>query len=161
MRRVSIPVSASSSATTGPRVRPSKGLPCNALACSTNWPPPAFARAGFWAWWPGSPLTPLLSQGQALAAELVRRPGLAFADAFDLGSVQRIDLGATLPVILKAHPHRQGEQVGKAILERRVAGDPAADVADHAAEPNAQKLQRAPGPLELMRMSVAPDHELY
>src|SRR5215472_7351756 len=159
MRRVSMPVSASSSATTGPRVRPSKGLPCNALACSTNWPPPAFARAGFWAWWPGSPLTPLLSQGQALAAELVRRPGLAFADAFDLGSVQRIDLGATLPVILKAHPHRQGEQVGKVSLERLVARDLAPDVADHAAQPDAQKFERTPGPLELVGMRVAPDHD--
>jgi hypothetical protein len=28
--------------------------------------------------------------------------------------VQRIDLGAALPVILKTHPHRQGEQVGEA-----------------------------------------------
>ena len=50
-----------------------------------------------------------------LAAELVRRPRFAFADAFDLGGVQRINLGAALAVILKAHPHRQGEQVGKAL----------------------------------------------
>ena len=32
MRRISTPVSASSSAMTGPRVWPSKGLPCSALA---------------------------------------------------------------------------------------------------------------------------------
>jgi hypothetical protein len=39
MRRVSTPVSCSSSAMTGPIVCPSNGLPCSALACSTNWPP--------------------------------------------------------------------------------------------------------------------------
>jgi hypothetical protein len=49
--------------------------------------------------------------------------------------------------------------VGKAFLERLVAGDLASNVADHAAEPNAQKLERAPGPLELVRMRVAPDHD--
>jgi hypothetical protein len=73
--------------------------------------------------------------------------------------VQRINLRAALPVILETHPHRQGEQVGEAFLERLVAGDLAADVADHAAEPNAQELERAAGPLELVRMRVAPDHD--
>src|SRR5215470_18422537 len=108
MRRVSIPVSASSSAITGPRVWPSKGLPCRALACSTNWPPPAFARAGFGFGGRG--------RHRHLAAELVRRPGLALADAFDLRSVQRIDLMTALPVILETHPHRQREQAGEAFL---------------------------------------------
>jgi hypothetical protein len=73
--------------------------------------------------------------------------------------VQRIDFGTALPVILKTYPHRQREQVGKVSLERLVAGDLASDVADHAAQPNAQKLERAPGPLELVRMGVAPDHD--
>src|SRR5215472_7678209 len=45
------------------------------------------------------------------------------------------------------------------VLERLVARDLAPDVADHAAQPNAQKLERAPGPLELMGMRVAPDHD--
>jgi hypothetical protein len=31
-----------------------------------------------------------------LAAELVRRPGFTFADAFDLGGVQRVDLWPAL-----------------------------------------------------------------
>jgi hypothetical protein len=47
----------------------------------------------------------------------VRRPGFAVADAFDLGGVPRIDLGAALPVILQTHPRRQGEQVGEAFLK--------------------------------------------
>ena len=94
-----------------------------------------------------------------LAAELVRRPGLSLTDALDLRGVQRIDLAAALPVILQTHPHRQGEQVGKAFLEGLLARDLAPDIADHAAEPNVQKLERAPGPLELVRMRVAPDHD--
>jgi hypothetical protein len=73
--------------------------------------------------------------------------------------VQRIDFGTALPVILKTHPQREGEQAGKAFLERLIAGDLAPDVADHAAQPNAQELERAPGPLELVRMRVAPDHD--
>src|SRR5215469_18287644 len=39
MRRVSTPVSSSRSAMTAPRVWPSYGLPCGALAWRTNWPP--------------------------------------------------------------------------------------------------------------------------
>jgi hypothetical protein len=58
-----------------------------------------------------------------LAAELVRRSDLALANALELGRMQGIDLGAALPVILKTHPHRQGEQIGKAFLERLVARD--------------------------------------
>jgi hypothetical protein len=64
--------------------------------------------------------------------------------------VQRIHLAAALPVILEPHPYRHGEQAGEAALECLIAGDPAADVADHAAQPNAQELERAPGPLELV-----------
>jgi hypothetical protein len=41
-----------------------------------------------------------------------------------LGGVQRIDLGAALPVVLQTHPQRQGsEKVGEAFLEGSVAGD--------------------------------------
>jgi hypothetical protein len=29
--------------------------------------------------------------------------------------MQRIDLGTALAVVLEAHPHRQGEQIGKAL----------------------------------------------
>jgi len=63
--------------------------------------------------------------------------------------VQRIDFETALPVILKTYPHRQGEQVGKV----------SPPVLRRAAEPGAQKLERAPGPLELVRMRVAPDHD--
>src|SRR4029077_18149609 len=39
MRRAAAPVCCASSVMTGPSVWPSNGLPCKALACSTNWPP--------------------------------------------------------------------------------------------------------------------------
>jgi hypothetical protein len=94
-----------------------------------------------------------------LAAELVRRPGLALADALDLGGVQRIDLGAALAVILEANPHRQSKEIGEAFLEFGVSFDLAAYVADHPAEADAQELQGASRPLELVGMGVAADHD--
>src|SRR5204862_682371 len=75
------------------------------------------------------------------AAELIGRPSFAFADALDLGGMQRIDLGTALAVILKAHPHRQGEKMGEALPQRLVVADLAADIADHPTEPNAQELE--------------------
>ena len=73
--------------------------------------------------------------------------------------MQRIDLGAALPVILEAYPHRQGEKLGEALLEPLVAGDLAANVADHAAETGAQEFECAPRPLELVSMSIAADYD--
>jgi hypothetical protein len=63
--------------------------------------------------------------------------------------VQRIDLVAALAVVLEPHAHRQGEQVGEALLQRLVALDLAADVADHPAEPDAQESEGPTGALEL------------
>src|SRR5260370_42245417 len=80
-----------------------------------------------------------------LAAELVGRARLALADAFDLGGVQRIDLVAALAVVLEAHPVRQGEEIGKALLESLLAGDLAAGVAGPPAEPGAQEFEGPPG----------------
>ena len=94
-----------------------------------------------------------------LAAELIGCAGLAFADAFDLGRVQRIDFVAALAMILVADAQREIEQRAEARLERVVAGDLAADVADDAAQAGAQELERPTGSLELMGMSVAPDHD--
>jgi hypothetical protein len=85
-----------------------------------------------------------------LAAELVGAAGLALTDAFDLGRVQRIDLGATLAVILQEHLAGEIEQRAETRLESIVAVDLAADVADDAAETGAQELELAPGALELM-----------
>ena len=73
--------------------------------------------------------------------------------------MQRINHGAALAVIVKPHSHRQGEQFGKALAERRVAGDLAADVADHPAQSGAQKFEFASRPFELVRVGVASDHD--
>src|SRR5689334_22557656 len=151
MRRVSTPVCCSSWVMTGPNVWPSNGLPCKALACSTNWPPLGLVA--------GVAIDTLPSQGQALAAELVRRPRFPFANALHLRGVQRIDLGAALAVILEAYPHRQSEKVGEALLEPVIAGDLAANVADHPAQPDAQEFECAPRPLELVGMGIAADHD--
>jgi hypothetical protein len=69
-----------------------------------------------------------------LAAELVRRPGLAFADALHLGGVQRVELGAALALLLMTDPQREIEQRAKAVFERGIAVDLAADVANDAAK---------------------------
>ena len=57
--------------------------------------------------------------------------------------------GAALAVVLEAHPHRQGEKTGEAFLEPLVAGDLAAEVADHPSEPSAQEFEFSPRSLEL------------
>src|ERR1700720_1923093 len=92
-----------------------------------------------------------------LAAELVGRPRLAFADALHLGGVQRVDLGAALALLLMSDPQRQIEQRAKAVLERGIALDLAADVANDAAKTGSQEFELSPGALELMRMGIAPD----
>ena len=105
---------------TGPSVWPSNGLPCRALACSTNCPP----------------LGEVTGVAIAdLAAELIGCAGLALADALHLGGVQGIDLRAALAVILDAHLQREIEQRVEAVLRDRVALDLAADIADDAAKP--------------------------
>src|ERR1700730_14664319 len=94
-----------------------------------------------------------------LAAELVGRPRLAFADALHLGGVQRVDLGAALALLLMADPQRQIEQRAKPVLERGIALDLAPDVANDAAKTGSQEFELSPGALELMRMGITPDHD--
>ena len=80
-----------------------------------------------------------------LAAELVGRAGLAFADALHLGRVQRVDLRPALTLLLMANTQRQIEQRAEAVFERCIALDLAANVADDAAEPGAQEFEFAAG----------------
>ena len=70
--------------------------------------------------------------------------------------MQRIDLGAALPVILEAYPHRQREKIGEALLEPLVAGDLTANVADHPAEAGAQELEFSPRLSVLISVSAGP-----
>ena len=55
--------------------------------------------------------------------------GLPFADAFDLGGVQRIDLGTALALVLEADPDGDRAQRCEQGVERLVAVDFAVDVA--------------------------------
>jgi hypothetical protein len=90
-----------------------------------------------------------------LDAELIRAMRLALADAFDLGRVQRIDLRPPLVLALLAHPTRQHQRQAEDLLQRRVALDPAHDVARHPAKIGAQGPQRPVGALELFGVRVA------
>ncbi len=75
-----------------------RGLPCSALACRTNAQTDRLRLGG-------------RGRHRHLAAELVGRAGFAFADALDLGGVQRIVLGAA--------PGRQASQVGPDLARTR------------------------------------------
>jgi hypothetical protein len=66
-----------------------------------------------------------------LAAELIGRPGLALADAFHFGRVQRINLRSALPLILRLHAGGQHEQAVELAFQPRMAVDLAPYVADH------------------------------
>jgi hypothetical protein len=87
------------------------------------------------------------------------RPRLATADALHLGRVQRVDLWPALTLLLMPNTKRESEQWAKAVFERCVALDLAANVTDDAAKPRAQKLQFPPGAFELVGMRVAPHHD--
>ena len=59
-------------------------------------------------------------------------------------------------LLLMANPQREIEQQAKAVFERCVALDLAANITDDAAKPRAQKLQFSPRAFELVGMRVAP-----
>ncbi len=90
-----------------------------------------------------------------LHPELVGTMGLALADAFDLGRVQRVDLPSALMLALLAHPARQHERMGEGALEFGLAPDFAHDVANDPAEIGSDRLQRPVGALELLGVGVA------
>jgi hypothetical protein len=83
-----------------------------------------------------------------LAAKLVSGAGLAPADALDLWRMQRIDFRPALALLLVAHPNREREEWAEAFFQCRIASDLAANIADDAAKPRAQELERAPCALE-------------
>jgi hypothetical protein len=58
-----------------------------------------------------------------------------------------------------AYPQRQIEQRAKAVFERGIALDLAADVANDVAKTGSQEFELSPGALELMRMGIASDHD--
>src|SRR5436190_6791013 len=143
MRRTVTPVSFSRSAMTGPSVWPSYGLPCSALACSTNCPPLGAVT--------GVAIETL--QPNSYGARALPRP------MHSTSGVQRVDLWPALTLLLMPNTKRESEQWAKAVFEHCVALDLAANVTDDAAKPRAQKLQFPPGAFELVGMRVAPHHD--
>src|SRR5262252_4828584 len=81
-------------------------------------------------------------------------PICSWADSF----FQRVG-GPSSALLLMSNPQREIEQRAKAVFERCVALDLAANVTDDAAKPRAQKLQFPPRAFELVGMRVAPHHD--
>src|SRR5262245_44681945 len=77
---------------------------------------------------PGSPA--VVGDDGGLHAELVRRGGLAFADALHLRGMEGIKLEAALTLLLRADLRGSAKREGERLLQRRLALDLAADVAD-------------------------------
>src|SRR4029077_4437598 len=85
--------------------------------------------------------------------------GLALADAFHLRGMESIDLGPALMPVLVTHLACQAEQRDEEGFPRLVAIYLAADISDQAPQPRAQESEHPPGPLELVGMDIAPDHD--
>src|SRR4030095_12860960 len=132
MPRTATPVSLSRSAMTGPSVWPSYGLPCRALACSTNCPPLG-AVAGV----------------AIVAAELVGARALGRATNRPSARADAALDGA------HATPDRAAGRSGL----RALCCPRSCDVTDDAPERGGQELQLPPGTLELMGMRITPDHD--
>lgn len=73
--------------------------------------------------------------------------------------VHRTDLPAAQAMVLMADPDGAIEQRGEALLADRITLNLAADVADHAAEPDAQDGEHAAGTVELVGVGIAPNHD--
>src|SRR3546814_9059548 len=78
-----------------------------------------------------------------LDAELIGPVGFPLADAFDLGGMERIDLGATLAPVLSVDAAGEMQRPGEDLLQLALALDPALDVADHAAELGFERPERS------------------
>ena len=93
-----------------------------------------------------------------LHAELVRRGGLAFADALHLRGMEGIKLPAALALLLRADLRGPAKREGERLLQCWLSLDLAADVADDPAQPAAQDTQLPLMPPELFGMGVAARH---
>jgi hypothetical protein len=90
-----------------------------------------------------------------LYAELVRRGGLAFADALHLWSVERIKLPGAPALLLRADLRGPAKREGECLFQCWLALDLAANVADDPAQAAAKDTQLPLMPPELFGMGVA------
>src|SRR6266849_2887114 len=88
-----------------------------------------------------------------LDAELVLLVRLAFGEAFDLGSVQGIELAGVVS-LLGEQPVDQDEGAGKVRRQGLIAGELAPDVARHPAEKGLEPLDFALGAVVLAGMQI-------
>src|ERR1700730_602367 len=93
-----------------------------------------------------------------LHSELVRRGGLALADAFHLRGMKGIKLPAALALLLRSDLAGSAKREGERLLQCWLALDLAADVTDDPAQPAAQDTQLPLMPPELFGMGVAARH---
>jgi hypothetical protein len=103
----------------------------------------------------GSPA--VVGDDGGLHSELVRRGGLAFANALHLWGMEGIKLPAAL-TLLRADLRGPPKRESKRLLQCWLAFDLAEDIADDPAQPTAQDAQLPPTPPELFGMSVAARH---
>src|SRR6266516_7722665 len=90
-----------------------------------------------------------------LDPELVGTVRLALADAFDLRSVQRINLAASLAALLFQHAPGQEQRPHERFPQNLIPGNVPLDVANDPAEIGLELAQAPVGALELMGMGVA------
>src|SRR6202158_3833468 len=93
-----------------------------------------------------------------LDAELVRRAGLALADALGLRGMEGIELPSTLALLLGSDLGGARQRQGKRRLDVRLAFDLAADVTDQPAQPRAQDAQFSTVAVELFGVGITPRH---
>src|SRR3954452_14609157 len=104
----------------------------------------------------GSPA--VVGDDGGLDAELVRRGGLAFADALHLRGMEGIELPAALALLLRADLRGPAKREGERFLQCWLALNVAADVAYDPAQAAAQDTQLPLMPPELFGMGVAARH---
>jgi len=75
-------------------------------------------------------------------AKFVRRAGVALADALDFGRVEGIELPAALALLLGSDLAGAQQRNDEGLLQRGLACDVAADVADDAAEARSKRSCR-------------------
>ena len=104
----------------------------------------------------GSPA--VVGDDGGLHPELVRRGGLALADALHLRGMEGIKLEAALARLLRADLRGPAKREGERLLQCWLALNLAADVADDPAQPAAQDAQLPLVPPELFGMGVTARH---
>ncbi len=93
-----------------------------------------------------------------LEAEPIGFVDLAFADAFGLRGMPRVELPAALALLLAAYLRGAANRDSEDLLQRSVSFDHAPDIADDPAQAGAQEFDLPVHALELLGVGVTPGH---